>query len=119
MNTRIHIKNLRLRTYIGFNDEEQIKKQDVVINIDIEYDAIHAMTTDRVEDAFNYKVLTKKIISLIESSRYNLLEKMAADIMHMIQAEEPITAASIEIDKPHALRFSDSVSFAVSWEKDI
>ena len=56
----IHIKNLRLRTYIGFNKEELIKKQDVVINIYLDYDASKAMLSDSVEHACNYKVLTKK-----------------------------------------------------------
>jgi dihydroneopterin aldolase len=31
----IRITNLRLRTYIGFNEEERAKQQDVVINIEI------------------------------------------------------------------------------------
>ena len=33
----INIRNLRLRTFIGFNPEETEKKQDVVINIEINY----------------------------------------------------------------------------------
>ena len=33
----INIRNLRLRTYIGFNPEERVKRQDVVINIEIDY----------------------------------------------------------------------------------
>ena len=33
----INIKNLRLRTLIGFNPDEKVKKQDVVLNIEIKY----------------------------------------------------------------------------------
>jgi D-erythro-7,8-dihydroneopterin triphosphate epimerase len=33
----INIRNLRLRTLIGFNPEEMVKKQDVVLNIEIHY----------------------------------------------------------------------------------
>ncbi len=31
----INVRNLRLRTLIGFNPEERVKKQDVVLNIEI------------------------------------------------------------------------------------
>jgi D-erythro-7,8-dihydroneopterin triphosphate epimerase len=112
----IHIKNLRLRTFIGFNEEELIKKQDVVINIYLDYDASKAMQSDSVDDACNYKVLTKKIINVVEANRFNLLEKMSADIMSIIQTDKAILKAKVEIDKPHALRFSDSVSISYVWK---
>ncbi len=35
---KIRIKNLLIRTYIGFNPEELVNKQDVIINIEIEAD---------------------------------------------------------------------------------
>ena len=38
----IRIKNLRLRTYIGIKEEEIKNKQDVVINVMIQYDAAKA-----------------------------------------------------------------------------
>jgi len=113
----IDIKDLRLRTYIGFNEEEKIKKQDVVLNIEICYNAQKAMISDDVTDAFNYKVLTKQIIAMVESQRFNLLEKMAADIMSMIEQEQQILTATITIDKPHALRFTESVSVKLSYHK--
>jgi D-erythro-7,8-dihydroneopterin triphosphate epimerase len=56
----INIKNLRLRTYIGFNPEELQKQQDVVINAELHYPADLACETDDQENAVNYKVITKK-----------------------------------------------------------
>ena len=35
----IRIKNLRLRTFIGINDDEIVNMQDVVINVKIQYRA--------------------------------------------------------------------------------
>ncbi len=40
----IRVKNLRLRTFVGLNEEEQQKRQDVVINLVIAYDAMRAAT---------------------------------------------------------------------------
>lgn len=113
----IRIKNLRLRTYIGIKEEEIKNKQDVVINVKIEYDASKAKDTDNMDDALNYKVITKRIIKLVEDNRFYLLEKMTADVL-AIAAEHPwVKRAEVEIDKPHALRFSDSVSLTQSCHK--
>jgi len=113
----IRIKNLRLRTFIGFNREERIKKQDIVINVLMRYDAGDSTESDAVDDACNYKVLTKSIIELVENNAFNLLEKMAADILAIIKQEEKIIFAQVEIDKPHALRFADSVSLTLEYQK--
>ena len=114
----IHIKNLRLRTFIGFNEEEKTKKQDVIVNIVLRYDASAAIISDSVDDACNYKVLTKKIILLVEECSFDLLEKMAGDIIAMISTEEKVLEASVEIDKPHALRFADSVSVEMNYTRN-
>ena len=58
----IHIRNLRLRTFIGFNPEEMEKQQDVVINIEIAYAVAESALRDCVEDALDYKVITKRVI---------------------------------------------------------
>ncbi|WP_026374547.1 dihydroneopterin triphosphate 2'-epimerase [Aestuariibacter salexigens] len=113
----IRIKNLRLRTYIGINDDEIKNKQDVVINVKIQYDAGQATNSDQMEDALNYKTITKAIIKLVEDNRFFLLEKLTADVLD-IAAEHPwVRFAEVEVDKPHALRFSDSVSLCLSCHK--
>ncbi len=113
----IHIKNLRLRTFIGFNEEEKTKKQDVIVNISLGYDAASAIKSDSVDDACNYKVLTKKIICLVEERSFDLLEKMAGDIIALIATAEKVLEATVEIDKPHALRFADSVSIEMRYKR--
>lgn len=114
----IQIKDLRLRTYIGFNPDEQQKKQDVIVNVWIEYDAHQAMHSDNVSDGFNYKILTKKIIATVEEHRFNLLERMGKVIMQLIKQERQIISARLLIDKPHALRFADSVSVELNYTHD-
>ena len=112
--SRIHIKDLRLRTFIGFNDEEQKKRQDVVVNIWIEYDALAAARGDVVANALDYKTITKEVIAHIEENRFLLLEKLVNDLVELVMAHEAAQAVEVEVDKPHALRFSDSVSLSMS-----
>ena len=63
----IEISNLRLRTFIGFNEEEMKKQQDVVINAEIKYPLPSACQSDHVDSALNYKTITKQIINYVSS----------------------------------------------------
>jgi D-erythro-7,8-dihydroneopterin triphosphate epimerase len=114
---KIRIKELKLRTYIGFNPEERQKKQDVTINICFQYDAEKAAESDDVESAVNYKTITKQIIKFVEENQFLLLEKMTSDICQLILENKNIQFVEVEVDKPHALRFADSVSATVSHSR--
>ena len=106
----IRIKNLLLRTYIGFNDDEIDKLQDVVINITIEVDLSHAISNDSVEQSYNYKTITKQIIALVQERKFKMLEKLTQSILDEIMKNKQVQFARVEVDKPHALRFAESVS---------
>jgi D-erythro-7,8-dihydroneopterin triphosphate epimerase len=114
----INISNLRLRTYIGFNEEEKEKKQDVVINIAIRYAINPAAMDDYVEQALNYKTITKQVIDLVENGRFLLLEKLVADVLDVCSHHPDVRHAQVTIDKPHALRFADSVSLTLEYDSD-
>lgn len=109
---KIRIKNLLLRTYIGFNPEELINKQDVIINLEIE--ALipeEALRTDEPEGIYDYKVITKEIIQYVQEGHFKLLEVLTRDLLALIMRDERVIWAKVEVDKPHALRFAKSVSF--------
>jgi len=110
----IRIKNLRLRTIIGIYDWERTHEQDVVINAEIEFDGTRAAATDKIEHTLDYKDLNKKIITLVEGSKFFLVEKMAQEILNLILKEPQVKNARVEVDKPAVLRFTDSVSVEVS-----
>ncbi|TNC81632.1 MAG: dihydroneopterin triphosphate 2'-epimerase [Oleiphilus sp.] len=113
----INITNLRLRTYIGFNPEETEKKQDVVINASIRYPATQACQSDSELQALDYKIITKSVIQLVESGRFKLLEKLTADVLELIMGFDQVTACRVSIEKPHALRFADSVSITLRAQR--
>lgn len=113
----IRIKNLRLRTFIGIKEDEINNKQDVVINAKIHYSAADAANTDDMDKALNYRTITKKIIALVEHQRFSLLEKLTAEVLAIASEHPSVRYAEVEIDKPHALRFADSVSLTLSVNK--
>ncbi|MEH6626475.1 MAG: dihydroneopterin triphosphate 2'-epimerase [Motiliproteus sp.] len=117
-NAIINISNLRLRTYIGFNPDEKTKLQDVVVNIEIHYPAEKACSSDSVENALDYKVITKNIIQHVEEGRFLLLEKLVSDVLEICSEHDWVQYSKVTIDKPHALRFADSVSLSLEWYRE-
>lgn len=114
----LRIKNLFLRSFIGFSEHEVGKLQDVIINITLQYNSSKAELTDNPDDTLNYKLLTKEIVKLVENGHFNLIEAMARKILNYLLKDERVIDASVEIDKPHALRFAESVSVSLSANKD-
>jgi len=113
----IRIKNLRLRTHIGIKEDEINNKQDVIINVRIDYQASRAMHSDQMDDALNYRTITKKIIALVENNRFSLLEHLTSKVLEIASEHAWVEAASVEVDKPHALRFADSVSMELRYQR--
>ncbi|MEL7589235.1 MAG: dihydroneopterin aldolase [Prolixibacteraceae bacterium] len=109
---KIRVKNLLLRTYIGFNPEELVNKQDVMINLEIET-AIprQALENDEPDGIYDYKVITKEIIHYVQEGHFKLLEVLTQNLLTLIMKDERVVWARVEVDKPHALRFAKSVSF--------
>lgn len=115
---KIKVKNLLLRTYIGFNPEELVNKQDVIINLEIE--AIvpeKAMKKDEPDDILDYKTITKKVIALVQDGNFKLLEVLSQKILDIIMEDPKVKWARVEVDKPHALRFAESVSIELEAKR--
>jgi len=110
----IRIKNLRLRTIIGVNDWERTYPQEVILNLEFEFDGTEAAATDDLADTVDYKSLKRRIIEAVEASRFQLVEKLASHVLDLVMAEPRVTAATVEVDKPRALRFAETVSVACS-----
>jgi D-erythro-7,8-dihydroneopterin triphosphate epimerase len=113
----IRIEDLRLRTIVGIYEWEKENKQDIVINVEIEFDGTKAIETDDIADTIDYKSITKKIITMVEESEFNLIERIAGEAIKIIMENEKVEKASVRVDKPGALRFTDSVSVTQTQER--
>ena len=113
----IRINDLKVRALIGVHPWEKVNKQELVINMTIEYDASQACLSDKLKDALNYESVAAKAIKTTECSRHALLERLADRILTGIMANRRVKAAYVRVDKPHALPQAKSVSFELSAER--
>jgi len=111
---RIRVKDLRLRTFIGIKEEEILNKQDVLINLTILYPSDEAVRDNDIDHALNYRTITKAIIRHVEDNRFALLERLTQEILDLVMQNQSVSYAEVEVDKPHALRFAESVSITLA-----
>ena len=111
---RIRVKDLCLRTFIGINEDEILNKQDILINLTILYAAQDAVLDNDIDHALNYRTITKAIIAHVEGNRFALLERLTQELLDLVMANQSVLYAEVEVDKPHALRFAESVSITLA-----
>ncbi len=87
---RIKVKDLRLRTFIGINEDEILNKQDVLINLTILYAAQEAVRDNDIDHALNYRTITKAIIAHVEGNRFALLERLTQELLDLVMANESV-----------------------------
>ncbi|MDO8695609.1 MAG: dihydroneopterin triphosphate 2'-epimerase [Pseudomonas sp.] len=114
---RIRIKDLSVRTFIGIKEDEILNKQDVLINLSIIYPAIDAVRDNDIDHALNYRTITKAIIQHVEGNRFALLERLTQELLDLVMAHPAVCYAEVEVDKPHALRFAQSVSITLAGQR--
>jgi FolB domain-containing protein len=110
---KVVIKDLLLRGIIGINDWEREKRQDILINITLLGDLKKAGQSDDIEDAINYRTVTKQVIQLVETSQRFTVEALAADIARIACLTPGVTLAKVKVEKPGALRFAESVGVEI------
>ncbi len=115
---KIHIRTLRARCILGIYPEERDKAQDIELNVTLYVDLRQAGQTDDIADTVDYKAVKRRILDLVEGSRYYLVERLAQAVADVCLESEDIHAVSVTVDKPGALRFAQSVAVEIMRSKN-
>ena len=107
------IKDLQIETIVGIYDWEKEVKQVISLDIEIDYDIKKASRTDNLKDTLNYKKISKRVISLVEKSRTNLIERLAEKVANTIIKEFKVKRVKLFLKKTGALRGSELVGVKI------
>ena len=110
---KVFIKGLEVEGIIGIFQWEREVRQIISVDIEMDFDNKNAAKSDSIEDALNYKLVGKRIISFIKDSKFQLVETLAENISKNILQEFPVTHVRVTLSKPGALRGSDSVGISI------
>ena len=111
---RIRIEDLTARCVIGLDDDERREKQEVRVSLALWTDLAAAGRSDRVEDTVDYRALKKRVLRLVEDSRYYLIEALAEAVAAACLAEPKVARVEVRVEKPAALRFARTVAVEIT-----
>lgn len=109
----VFINDLDIETIIGIFDWEREIRQTVRLNIEMNSDNRRAAATDRIEDALDYKAVSKRLIAFVEKSEFGLVETLGERCAEIILDEFPVQWVRLRLDKPGAVRGSRSVGIQI------
>lgn len=97
---QIEIYGLRVFAHHGVFEEEQTKGQPFVLDMVLDADTHIAARTDDLGDAVDYSRVVNEVAELVRSTRFNLLEALAARVADHLLGFPRIAVATVRICKP-------------------
>ncbi len=110
---RVFIRDLAVRCIVGVDEYERREKQDILIHLTMHTDLRKAGRTDALEDTVDYRAIKKRILHLVEESRFRLIEALAQSIADECLRDERVERVEVVVEKPGALRFARTVGVQI------
>lgn len=109
----IFLGGLQIETIIGIYDWERETKQTVILDIEMAFDIQKAAETDDIAHTLDYKAVSKRIISFVESHHFFLVEKLTVEIANVILNEFNVPWVKITLNKKGAIRGASDVGIII------
>lgn len=99
----IALRGMRVYGKHGANPGERDREQPFDLEIVAEIDLAAAEHSDELGDTLNYDELHHRIASIVQSTSFMLLERLAGEILRAVFADPRVARAEVEIGKPDLL----------------
>ncbi len=99
----IFIQGLKIDTVIGIYDWERKIRQNIVLDIEMSTDIRAASKTDHIDQALDYKAVSKRLIDFVQNSEYQLVETLAEKITQIVLQEFKVTWIKLILNKGEVL----------------
>jgi 7,8-dihydroneopterin aldolase/epimerase/oxygenase len=87
----------------GADAAERERAQPFEIDVTLEIDLRRAAASDDLGDTVDYAVLCERLVRIVASTSYALLERLAADILAAVFDDPRVARAQVTIAKPGIL----------------
>lgn len=112
----VFIKGLRVETIIGIYDWEKAIRQPVVLDVEMGTDVRRGAASDRIQDALDYKAVSKRLKTFIGESRFELVETLAERCAAIILDEFAVPWVRLTLNKIGALSDAEGVGVIIERE---
>lgn len=115
---KIILSELTVHTVIGIWEWEKRNPQKVIFDIEMATDISRASKSDSIEDALDYKAVSKRIKQYALENHFELIETFGDRIADLILNEFGVEWLKLTISKPYAIRDSKNVSLMIERSKE-
>ena len=109
----IFLSGLTTECIIGIWDWERRVKQKVVIDLEMAADIRRAASSDAIEDTLDYKRVSKRLLSFVAESQFQLVETLTERIAQIIVTEFKVPWVRVRLNKQGAIRGSRDVGILI------
>jgi dihydroneopterin aldolase len=111
---RIFLRGFQVQASIGFHSHETIKRQRIVIDVDLYIARDQApITRDQIDEVLDYDFLRNEIRALTMERHFNLQETLAEAITDRVLSRPLVQWVRVQIQKPDVYEDCESLGVEV------
>ena len=99
----IELQGIELHAFHGVLERERAEGQRFVVDLELEPADDGAATSDRIEDAVDYRNVVAAVVEVTEGGTFDLLEALASALADMLLARFPLTHVRVRVRKPEVV----------------
>jgi dihydroneopterin aldolase len=96
----IELRAIELFGFHGVLEHERREGQRFFVDVELDYADEVAATSDRIEDAIDYREVVAAVVEVSDGRAYHLLEALATALANELTARFPVARARVRVRKP-------------------
>lgn len=104
MSDLIQLRGVRLMAHVGVPDAERAVAQELVVDVDLDYDIRAAAAADDFAQTIDYAAAREVLARVADAQPYRLIETMAERMAAALLSEFATPRVRVLVKKPAALR---------------
>jgi dihydroneopterin aldolase len=107
----VFVRDLECAALIGIHEQEKVKRQRVIINIDLS--VREGSGDDDISHVVSYEVVVKKVEAILAAGHINLVETLCEKIAQSCLTDRRVLAARVRVEKPDIIANARSVGVEI------
>lgn len=107
----VFVRDLEINAYIGIYEQEKVKSQKVIVNIDLSVK--EGSGDDDISHVVSYEVVVKKVEAIVTAGHTNLVETLCEKIAESCLKDARVMAARVRVEKPDIIPNARSVGVEI------
>lgn len=109
----VFVRDLECMALIGIYDQEKIKPQRIIVNIDLSVQETDGPMADDISHVVSYEIIAKKVEMILAEGHTNLVETLCEKIAQSCLKDKRVLAARVRVEKPDIIPNARSVGVEI------